>query len=309
MGLQAVSNMLDSLQQQLEPKLTAAPQARYTSAQQHQDARMLLVRQQQQQQQAMRAAGTGASQGMQRLQQQRLHGLPLPRLPAYAGLAQAPGAGTAATAAGVVAAVPSAGMCATPDASLIALQLAHERNMGLAMPSPWPLSAPAAAAAGAGSGSFGRASSAGADMSAGGSMSAATIEEKVIGFKTTLGAMQDMIGGIYKMFTTLGTRPGAQAVETHRLLLAQINMLERQLEALLQQMQEEGLAGTLTMQRQQVPRGAMMGGSLGPFASSLSATLAGPMGGLQQGIEMQMQQQQLPHPAGSWAHTGFRPMQ
>jgi hypothetical protein len=91
-------------------------------------------------------------------------------------------------------------------------------------------------------------------------------------------------------------------------------MLERQLEALLQQMQEEGLAGTLTMQRQQVPRGAMMGGSLGAFASSLSATLAGPMGGFQQGMEMQnqqqqQQQQQLPHPAGSWAHTGFRPMQ
>jgi hypothetical protein len=139
-------------------------------------------------------------------------------------------------------------------------------------------------------------------------MSAATIEEKVTAFQTTLSAMQEMIGGIYKMFSTLGTRPTAQAVETRRLLLAQIDMLEQQQQTLLQQMQEEGMAGTLTMQRQQVPMGAFMNGSMGAFASAYS----GPMGGFGQGMGMQMhvqQQQQLPNPAGSWVHPGFGPMQ
>jgi hypothetical protein len=316
MGLGAVSNMLDGLKQQiqqLEPQQTSVRQAQHMSAHQHQGAHMQLLLAQQQQQ-AMQAARAGAYPGMQWLQQQRLHGAPLscplPRLatPALAAAGWVPAPGTGAATAG--AAVLGAGMSATPDARLIALQLAQERNMGLAMPSPGPLSAPSAAAAAAGSGSFGHASSVGAEMSAGGSISAATIEEKVAAFQTTLGAMQDMIGGIYKIFGTLGTRPAAQAAETHRFLMAQVDMLEQQQHSLLQQMQAEGVAGTLTMQQQQVPMGAFMGGSLGAAASS-SAAFAGPMGGFGQGMEMQMhmqQQQQLPNPAGSWAHPGYRPM-
>lgn len=217
---------------------------------------------------------------------------------------QAPGRSAAPAAA--VAAVPGAGMCATPDARLIALQLVQQRSMGLGMPSPGPLSAPSAAAAAAGGGSFG---AAGADMSAGGSMSVATIEGKVAAFQTTLAAMQDMIGGVYKMCSTLGTRPTAQAVDTQQFILAQIDMLERQQQSLLQQMQEEGLAGTLAVQRQQtqMPMGAFMGG-LGAFASAPTA-FPGPMGGFGPGMGLQMPQQQLPNPAGSWVRPGFGPMQ